>query len=78
MTNIAPLYEPLGEGFALRPGMELTNEALALVNDTDDADPTLKRCRSLKPGPQGCNSFRWNDTDYCKRHYDMIAAEGNL
>ena len=76
--NLVPKSQPLSDTVQLRPGMALANPALALAQEPDESDPALKKCRSMKPGPLGCNSFRWNDTDYCKRHYDMIAAEGNI
>lgn len=74
MGNIAPLHQPLGEGYALRPS-ELTNEGLLLVHDPSDNDPDLKRCRSMKPGPQGCKGYRVADSDYCQGHKTMIEKE---
>lgn len=83
MTNLAPLYQPLGEGFALRPDMALADPSLALVADPSDSDPALKQCRSLKRPKgmaegvyyEGCKGFRVTDSDYCQGHKTMIDKE---
>lgn len=74
MANLVPLYQPLGEGFALRDS-GLTDASLELVRDPSESDPDLKKCRSMKPGPLGCNGFRVTDSDYCQGHKKMIEAE---
>lgn len=52
-------------------------EGMALAYDPEDhmTDIEWKRCRSLKPGPQGCGGFRVKDSDYCQGHKTMIENE---
>ncbi len=77
-ANLASKWDPLDPNVQLKPGMQLTTPGTAPKNDPDPEDEQFRKCRSMKPGPLGCNNYRYNDTDYCKKHYDIIAAEGNL
>lgn len=71
---ISPRHVPLGEGYALRHGLLLRGD-LTVTSDNSDSDPALKKCRSMKPGPLGCNGFRVTDSDYCQGHKTMIEKE---
>lgn len=69
-----PAGVPMGEGYALLH--EMPEGLVAYFDPEDDeSDPEFKKCRSLKPGPQGCGGFRVRDSDYCQGHKTMIENE---